>query len=72
MAEEKVFSIVDGFQTRQRDMAIRLFWEAFKGKLLPVMKPEEKALRFLDLVADPGHAISAISSDGTLIGVAGF
>ena len=53
-------------------MAIRLFWEAFKGKLLTVMKPEEKALRFLDLVADPGHAISAISSDGTLIGVAGF
>jgi hypothetical protein len=72
VAEEKAFSIVDGFQTDQRDMAIRLFWEAFEGKLLPVMKPDAKALRFLDLVADPAHAISAISSDGTLIGGAGF
>lgn len=72
MGEEKSFSIVDGFQPDQRDIAIRLFWEAFKGKLHPIMKPERKALRFLNLVVDPAHAISAISSDDTLIDVAGF
>ncbi len=72
MEEKCAYTVVDGFQPRQREVAIRLFWEAFKGKLSPVMKPEAKALRFLDLVADPTHAISAVSRDGTLIGVAGF
>ena len=72
MEEESAYSVVDGFQPSQRDAATRLFWEAFNGKLFPVMKPEAKALRFLDLVADPAHAISAISRKGTLIGVAGF
>ncbi len=72
MEREKPYSIVDGFQASQKGTAIGLFWQAFKGKLHPVMKPKLKALRFLDMVADPAHAISAISRDGTLIGVAGF
>ncbi len=66
------FSVVDGFQPSQRDKAIELYWQAFKGKLHPVMKPEETALKFLRQIADPSHAISAVLSDGTLIGVAGF
>lgn len=70
--EEEAFSVIDGFQPSQRDRAIRLFWEAFKDKLHPVMKPEETALRFLNQVADPAYAISAVSPGGTLIGVAGF
>ena len=66
------FSVVDGFPPHQRDRVVRLFWEAFKGKLYPVMKPEPRALDFLSRVADPSHAISALSVDGEVIGVAGF
>ena len=36
------------------------------------MRPEEKALTFLARVADADHAISALSADGVVIGVAGF
>lgn len=66
------FSIIDGFPLDQRDKVACLFWEAFERKLQPVMKPEEKALAFLELVADSAHAISALSPDGRVIGVAGF
>lgn len=64
--------ISDGFDETQRAKAISLFWESFRGKLSLLMSPEEKALAFLSLVADPKHAISAIKADGSLIGVAGF
>ncbi len=66
------YSVIDGFTQKQRGAVVRLFWAAFKGKLNPVMKPETKALKFLEMVADPAHAICALTSDGTLIGVAGF
>lgn len=66
------FAIVDGFPASQRDEVVRLFWEAFRPKLYPVMKPEGKAIAFLQKVADPTHAISALSPDGLVIGVAGF
>ncbi len=69
---ETPFTITDGFPPDQRGTAIRLFWSAFKAKLHPVMKPEEKALGFLDLAADPAHALGAIAPDGTLIGIAGY
>ena len=66
------FTIVDGFPFDQRDIAIQLFWDAFRGKLNPVLKPESKALRFLSAVADPEHAIGAMTPEQALIGVAGF
>ena len=66
------FSIASGFPANQRDKVVRLFWTAFRQKLYPVMKPEEKALDFLRRVADPVHAISAAAPDGSVIGVAGF
>lgn len=66
------FHIHDGFTESQRGTAARLFWEAFRDKLLPVMKPEENALKFLARVADPSHAIGAVAPDGTLVGIAGF
>lgn len=64
--------ISDGFDQIQRSKAISLFWVAFRGKLNLIMSPEEKALAFLNLVADPSHAISATNDDGILIGIAGF
>lgn len=66
------FSIEDGLRPDHRDAAVDLFWDAFRDKLAPVMKPEAKAKAFLSRAVDPDHAISAISAGGTLIGVAGF
>lgn len=68
----EVFSIYHGFQPSQRRRVIELFWEAFKSKLELLMKPDEKAFRFFEMVVNPSYAISACSIDGTLIGVAGF
>lgn len=66
------WSVIDGFSDHQRAAAVRLFWAAFKGKLLPVMKPEAKAHAFLGRVADPCHAICVVGADGALLGVAGY
>lgn len=70
--QARSFSTVDGFPADQRDRVVHLFWEAFRQKLYPVMKPEAKALAFFAQVADPDHAISALSPDGDVLGVAGF
>lgn len=64
--------ILSGFTEPQRPQAAKLFWQAFRDKLGPVMGPEAKALAFLRAVADPGHAIRAEGPDGTLLGLAGF
>lgn len=69
---EAPFHLANGFPADQRDKVVGLFWSAFRQKLHPVMKPEEKALGFLTKVADPAHAISALTPDGKVIGVAGF
>lgn len=64
--------IEDGLRREHRDPAVDLFWEAFREKLAPVMKPEVRALSFLRTAVDPSHAISAISDQGELLGIAGF
>ena len=53
MGDAVSYSISDGFHPSQREKAVQLFWRAFRGKLHSVMKPEDKALSFLDLVIDP-------------------
>ncbi len=58
------YSIANGLEEHQKLTAAELFWEAFKGKLQFVMKPQEKALEFFDLVIDPNHSISASSDEG--------
>lgn len=69
---EAPFHLADGFPADQRDKVVGLFWSAFRQKLHPVMKPEDKALDFLTQIADPAFAISALTPDGEVIGVAGF
>lgn len=61
-----------GFAPHHRAQAVRLFWQAFEAKLAPVMGPAPKALAFLERVADPRHAISALAPDGSLPGIAGY
>ena len=64
--------IEHGLRPEHRDAAVDLFWDAFKGKLAPVMRPEAMALSFLRGAVDPAHAISAVSSGGDLLGIVGF
>lgn len=61
-----------GVSDAARKDAVTLFWTAFKGKLLPVMKPESSAIAFFNQVIDPNFAISAVGDDGVLLGIAGF
>jgi len=61
-----------GFHEDQRASAACLYWEAFGGKLAPVMRPQAKALNFLADVMDPAFAISASDETGALLGLAGF
>ncbi|WP_422373977.1 GNAT family N-acetyltransferase [Roseibium sp.] len=66
------FRIAPGFPETERLTAVRLFWQAFSGKLGTVMAPEAKALEFLERVMDPGFALGALNREGQLIGLAGF
>lgn len=66
------FRIVPGFPDGQRPRAARLFWSAFGAKLETVMKPEARALAFFEGALDPAFALSAVSRDGALLGLAGF
>jgi GNAT superfamily N-acetyltransferase len=72
MARVLSFRIELGLRPEHRNAAATLFWEAFRGKLAPVMRPESKAIAFLQNAVDPNHAISAVSVDGELLGVAGY
>ena len=72
MARNSPVFIEQGLRPEHRDAAVDLFWEAFKGKLAPVMQPEARALSFLRTAVDPAHAISAVSDQGELLGIAGF
>jgi len=68
----QTFQIAAGFPEPARPAAARLFWQAFAGKLGTVMAPEDRALRFLERVIRPDHALSVQSDDGQLLGLAGF
>ncbi len=64
--------ITTGFPDGQRERAAELFWEAFSGKLGRVLRPETRALAFIEQALTPAHAISALSDSGELIGLAGL
>ena len=64
--------ITKGFSDHERPIVAALFWEAFGAKLSIGLGPDEKALRFLERVANPSFALSARNDDGVLLGVAGF
>ena len=61
-----------GLPETLRPAAARLYWQAFGGKLGPVMGPEPRALRFLTRVMRPDQVIIATDAQGTLLGIAGF
>ena len=61
-----------GFPPEQRAQAARIYWEAFGGKLMRVMGPDERALAFLERGLKPDHCWSALDGAGQLIGLAGY
>ncbi|MEL7526261.1 MAG: GNAT family N-acetyltransferase [Pseudomonadota bacterium] len=66
------FRVQPGFPDGQRPAAAMLFWSAFRGKLEKIMAPETRALAFLEDALDPAFALSAVSREGALLGLAGF
>ena len=66
------FKIVAGFPEHCRAEAARLFWNAFHEKLGRVLGPETRALCLLERLLDPDFAVSALSEDGRLLGMAGY
>ncbi|WP_417807340.1 GNAT family N-acetyltransferase [Thioclava sp.] len=61
-----------GLRPDQRARAAQLYWQAFGGKLGRVMRPQTRALDFIERVIAPQFAITAQNSQGELIGVIGF
>lgn len=64
--------IARGFADADRPALAALYWEAFGPKLGRALGPRDRALAFLARALDPGHAYVARSTDGSILGVAGF
>lgn len=64
--------LASGFSESESERAARLFWQAFGGKLAPMLAPEDKAIRFLSTALRPDYAIAARAEDGALLGLAGL
>jgi ribosomal protein S18 acetylase RimI-like enzyme len=69
---ESGFTLRRGFPESQRETAARIYWEAFGGKLGPVLGPEARAIAFLRAVLCPDHCFAALNPEGRLVGIAGF
>ena len=65
-------TLVSGFPPAQRGDVARLFWEAFSDKLGRLLRPEARALGFLERALQPRFAISALDARGRVLGVAGI
>jgi len=65
-------SLHHGLMSHHRMPAARLYWQAFGGKLGPVMGPERSALAFIERVMREDHVISAVDGAGRLLGVIGY
>ncbi|MHA3913753.1 GNAT family N-acetyltransferase [Halovulum sp. GXIMD14793] len=66
------FTIQPGLAPEHRRAAAKGYWAAFARKLRYPLGPASRAVTFIERVLDPTHAISAVSADGTFLGVAGF
>lgn len=65
-------TIFSGLEPHLRPQAARLYWEAFGGKLAPVLGPEPRALAFLERVIRTDLCLAALDGSGALIGLAGY
>lgn len=65
-------TIRPGLEPGHRAEAVRIYWEAFGGKLGLVLGPPARARAFLSRVLRADHCFSAVDDAGLLVGVAGF
>jgi len=72
MAPDRGYRLDHPIPADCRAAAAGLFWQAFAAKLTRVMGPEQRALRFIASVLDPGHGIAALDRNARLIGLAGY
>ena len=61
-----------GVPEAQRDRAATLYLEAFGPKLAVVLGRDNRVHGFISDILDPDFAISAVDTDGQLLGIAGF
>ncbi|NIZ15273.1 N-acetyltransferase [Phaeobacter sp. HF9A] len=66
------FQIEPGLRPEHRTRAAQGYWQAFSRKLRYPLGPETRAIAFIERALDPTHAISAVSSDGSFLGIAGY
>lgn len=66
------FVIRNGFEETHRVRAAELYMQAFDAKIGFILGGKERSVEFLASVLKPDYSISAVSRDGTLLGVAGF
>lgn len=61
-----------GLHDTLRPQAALLYWQAFGGKLGRVLGPRSRALRYLERVIRSDLCYSVVTSQGELIGIAGY
>lgn len=66
------YVVQSGLLPQHRKAEVQGYWNAFSRKLRFPLGPERKAITYLDLAINSTHAIPAVSSNGILLGVAGF
>lgn len=66
------YHLQHGLPESQRLAAAQLYWQAFGGKLGPVLGPEPQAVKFLTRVMRLDHCIAAMDDHGMLCGIAGY
>ncbi|MDZ7905390.1 MAG: GNAT family N-acetyltransferase [Cypionkella sp.] len=64
-------TIILGLNEAHRADAARLYWQAFGGKLGPILGPSARALGHLGRVMQLDHCLGALK-DGQLVGILGF
>lgn len=65
------YHLQHGLNDADRLAAADLYWQAFGGKLGPVLGPEPRALQYIARVMRLDHCVAAIQ-DGQVLGIAGF
>jgi GNAT superfamily N-acetyltransferase len=72
MTTGTTITLQTGLPPDQTPRAAALYWQAFGGKLGPLLRPDAKAVAFLASVMNPRFALCALDDDGTLLGLAGI
>lgn len=64
--------IRNGLDPRNKAAAAAIYWQAFGPKLGRLLGPEPRALAYLIRVMRPDHILAAHTTEGALVGIAGF